>query len=151
MSIAEMNDRIRLFADKQCGQGATSEEIATAESSLRVAFPKSYRSFLETVGWGRFAHEEIYGLGSDAPISLQLVRNTVAERSAMTPQMPHHLIPVMNDGAGNHYCLDTSKFREGECPMVFWDHEQTAAQVPEYVDTSFDRWIIQLLVELSKA
>ena len=124
MSISEMYSRIDAFRDKECGGGATDVEIFKAENSLMTPFSESYRSFLRKIGWGRFSHEELYGLGSDIPPYLELVKNTLVERDTMGPLMPLHLIPVMNDGAGNHFCLDTSLFADDECPVVFWDHEQ---------------------------
>ena len=63
--------------------------------------------------------------------------------------MPEYLVPVMNDGAGNHYCLDdTSRLDGGECPVVFWDHEHQDGpdQVPEQVSASFDRWLVDHIV-----
>jgi len=144
-----MHRRIDAFSNKEHGGGATDIEISNAENSLSVAFSESYRSFLRRIGWGRFSHQELYGLGSDTPAYLELVKNTFVERETMGPTMPSHLVPVMNDGAGNHFCLDTSTCVNGECPVVFWDHEQGVNQKPEVVASSFDIWMVALLTELS--
>ena len=151
MSVSEMRNRILAFNDKQCGQGATLAEIAAAERLLGVSFPESYRQFLSDFGWGRFSHQELYGLGSDVPTNIDLVRNTIAERSEMEPNLPAYLVPVMNDGFGNHYCLDTSSKKNGESALVFWDHEQRSNQIPGQVAVTFDVWLIDLLTELSSA
>lgn len=143
-----MYNHIDSFQDKDCGVGATCQIIAAAESLLGVQLPKSYRSYLQRVGWGRFSHQELYGLGTDTPPYLELVKNALTERLKMTPPMPSHLVPVMNDGAGNHYCLDTSQLVDGECPVVFWDHEQEESQAPEVVAKSFDLWFVELLTDL---
>lgn len=121
------------------------EQVEDAERRLAVRLPESYRAFLSEFGWGRFADDEIYGLGSDVPSHLDLVRNAVAEQTVMEPLMPHGLVPVMNDGAGNHYCLNTRSFCGNECPVVFWDHE--LAQ-DEFISPSFDLWLITRLDRL---
>ena len=150
MSLEHMRQRVRTFADKECGLGATTRQIAQAESSLGICFPESYRRFLQWFGWARFSHEQLYGLGNDVPAALELLRNTLAERKDMVPRLPHWLIPVMNDGAGNHYCLNTRQMRDNECPMVFWDHELGKDQQPQPTAVSFDRWLIELLDSLDK-
>lgn len=144
-----MNNLIDAFSDKEHGAGATESEISNAESLLGVRLPESYRSFLRRNGWVRFSHQELYGLGSDTPAYLELIKNTLVERDTMGPPMPSQLVPVMNDGAGNHYCLDTATVVDGECPVVFWDHEQGFNQKPQTVARSFDRWLVELLMELS--
>lgn len=150
MRLEEMRQRVSTFADKECGRGATEAEVAAAESSLGNSFPKSYRHFLRCFGWARFSHEELYGIGSDVPTGLNLVRNALAERQEMAPAMPRYLVPVMNDGAGNHYCLDTGSLATGECPIVFWDHEQGGEQKPQFIAESFDVWLLELLQMLAK-
>jgi SMI1-KNR4 cell-wall len=148
MSIVEMEERVSAFGDKECGQGAEPSEIANGERILGVTFSQSYRHFLSHVGWARFAHEQLYGLGTDVPTHLDLVRITLAERSEFEPLTPQHLIPIMSDGMGNHYCLDTSEMKNQECPVVFWDHEQSSEQVPEKTADTFDTWLVDLLHNL---
>jgi hypothetical protein len=147
MSISEMFRRIDLLVKKECGSGATDQEIADAEHALEVRFPTSYKAFLSTFGWARIFYDTLYGLGADVPQGYMLVRNTFCERYEAHPHIPLHLSPIMNDGAGNNYCLDTSKLHGGECPVVFWDHEHEEGpnQSPEQVSPSFDRWMIDLI------
>lgn len=148
MSIAAMEAKIRSFPDKDLGAGAPMTLIGGAESNLGAQFPESYRHFLTRYGWARFAHQEIYGLGEAVPSHQELVANTLSERSLMRPYLPPTFVPVMNDGAGNHYCLDTSRLEGGECPVIFWDHEAPEDQDVETVAPSFDVWLIGLLDDL---
>ena len=150
MSIDAMLVAIDTFRDKESGIGATPVELGRAERQLAVTLPNSYRRFLRIYGWARFAHTEIYGIGANVPLHLDLISNAISERTVMLPLMPLHLIPVMNDGAGNHYCLNTQVFHDGDCPLVFWDHELDSDQLPEQLAPGFDSWLGDLLDRLSK-
>ena len=50
MSIREMRERIVAFVDQECGKGATTEAIATAERLLGVTLSDSCRRFLSDFG-----------------------------------------------------------------------------------------------------
>ena len=114
-------------------------QIVDAERSLGIPIEGAYRSFLMQFGWGGVEHLELYGLGKDAPAYLELVAMTQSERTEMNPRLRPALLPVMNDGAGNLYCLDTSV--RGEPPVVFWDHTQGTDQVPELEAADFASWL----------
>lgn len=148
MSFDDLRERVRALDNKELGTGATQQKIDDAERTLRITIPRSYRQFLGEFGWARFAHQELYGLGCDVPPYLELVRNTHVERNTMSPRLPPELIPLMNDGGGNHYCLDTSRMENAECPVVFWDHEAGEDQQTETVASRFDVWIIEMLDRL---
>ena len=117
--------------------------------SLGVRFSKSYKAFLSRFGWAEIHCDTLYGLGRDTPPPYELLKNTFSERYAAQPLIPHYLVPVMNDGAGNNYCLDTSRFDGDECPVVFWDHEHEDGldQAPEQVSQSFDQWLVDLIAD----
>jgi len=53
----------------------------------------------------------------------------------------------MNDGAGNHDCLDTRQVKDGDCPVVLWDHEGDDFQKCERVAPSFAAWLGRKLDE----
>jgi hypothetical protein len=155
VSFADLRQRIGALQDKALGRGATAEEMANAGRVLKVSFSGSYEQFLREYGWARFGHERlspysalaigVYGLGSGIPPHLDLLKNTVAERTENEPSLPAHLVPVMGDGGGNHYCLDTSKMVNGEYPMIFWDHENDEEQATEPPSQSFESWLINQL------
>jgi hypothetical protein len=138
-------DRIKSLANDECGAGVSMKEVFDAEHRLKLRFPASYRSFLLEVGWAAIGHSEIYGLGPDVPPHLELVAMTTSERSDVTPALPRHLLPIQNDGFGNHFCLDTSALSANECPVVFWNHELGKDQVPERISESFWAWIRDVL------
>ncbi len=149
MSIREMVDRIGMLAEKEIGTGASDQDIADTECEIGIRFPASYKAFLRVFGWARIYHDPIYGIGPSCPRPYALVEHVVLERTECEPNIPHQLVPVLNDGAGNHYCLDTSRFHGDECPVVFWDHEHWdgSDQSPEEVSPSFDRWLIDRIAE----
>lgn len=63
------------------------------------------------------------------------------ERTEMHPALPPYLVPLMNDGGGNLYCLDSR--REGEPPVVLWNHEAGESQEPERVAADFLSWMAE--------
>jgi cell wall assembly regulator SMI1 len=149
MSISEMLNSIDSLRKKECGSGATGQEMAEAEETLGVRFPASYKAFLSTYGWARIHHDVLFGVGRRVDPADELVKTTLSERYELGPHIPHHLVPIMNDGAGNNYCLDTSHFHGDECPIVFWDHEHEDGpdQTPQQVSASFDQWLIDRIAD----
>ena len=147
MDIEGMTTTIEALLDKDIGSGASSDIVQSVEKSLGVQFPDDYEAFLRRYGWARLKYDEVYGAGDSVPPHLDLVANTLRERADFRPNMPLYLIPVMPDGAGNHYCLDLSRTEFGVCPIVFWDHDQEETQIPEIVGPNFSEWIVDHVTE----
>lgn len=137
----EFVERLLSFDDRELGTGASAAEIETAERALGVSLAGGYRAFLMEFGWGAVGYMEFYGLGKGVPAYLDLVNVTLSEREEMRPKLRHDLIPLMNDGGGNLYCLDTSSTREP--PVVFWDHATGPDQVPEMKAENFASWMLE--------
>lgn len=138
-----------LFAgmtDRLTGTGANEAEITEAERALGITIRGGYRQFLLKFGWGGRSAFEMYGLGEDVPSYLSLVGMTQSERMEMEPPLPPYLLPLMNDGGGNHYCLDT-RIVTGEPPVVLWIHDESVDQVPAIQASSFVVWFARLLDE----
>ena len=103
-----------------CGEGATEIDISNSEESLGLIFPEQFRSYLSTIGWLEIEANELYGLGSNIPEHLNIISNTEWERNEAEEPLPKHLIPFLNDGMGNHYCIDINNKHS---KVVFWDYE----------------------------
>jgi cell wall assembly regulator SMI1 len=120
------------------GKGATDEDISAAEAVLGVRFTEELRQYLGRIGW--IDHDMgFYGLGKDVPSkALDLIANTRCEREEAGPPMQHHLIPILNNGGGDHWCVDT---RSGV--VVEWRHDDDEGedQTPEVIDASFASWL----------
>ena len=139
----EIAARLLALEFRQLGAGATPSEIDAAEKGLDLRIEGGYRQFLQRFGWGGAGHFELYGLGRDVPFHLDLVRLTQSERQEMRPRLALHLLPLMNDGGGNLYCMDTRI--SGEPPVVFWDHEMGPDQKPALDASNFETWLSRLL------
>ncbi|HSN87468.1 MAG TPA: SMI1/KNR4 family protein [Thermoanaerobaculia bacterium] len=141
MTFDDLEKQLLTFADRNLGTGATEEEIREAEAKLGLHIAGSYRHFLHRFGWGGVGHLDLYGLGPCIPPYLNVVTVTQSERSEMRPRLAEHLLPVMNDGGGNLYCLDLGVENKGEPAVVFWDHEQSETQQPEVIAEDFITWL----------
>ena len=148
MSFSILKQKIDRSAQFNFGLGASSNEIDNAQELLNIPLQGSYRLFLQEFGWLDTGVIEIYGLGSDVPKHLNLVDITRSERTEMHPPLLHHLIPVMNDGSGNLYCIDSRP--KGIGAIVFWDHDLNADQEPEFVALSFEKWLYEKLCNIDK-
>ncbi|MBX3417032.1 MAG: SMI1/KNR4 family protein [Pirellulaceae bacterium] len=142
-----MTTTIEGLLNKDTGDGASLDAIRAAERELGIKFPFDYESYLRTYGWVRLIYDELYGLGDSVPAHLNLITNTLRERTDFCPRLPNHLVPFMPDGAGNHYCLDLSRTESGNCPVVFWDHDEGEDQTPSIVAKSFSDWIVEHVTE----
>jgi RHS repeat-associated protein len=126
------------------------EEVRSGEQVWAYDFATGAWKLCE-VGWAESSQCSLYGLGKDVPGHLELVRITNEERGLADPQLPFELIPIMNDGAGNHYCLDTSKMQDSECPVVFFDHEdpEGSMQIAAIEAQNFSIWLTQRILEMA--
>jgi cell wall assembly regulator SMI1 len=141
----ELIRRLRSFREAGFGRGATPQEIEPAEKRLGVGFPASHKALLGQFGWASLEGLELYRLGEDVPTYLDLVKVTLSERAQMRPRLPSRLVPLTNDGAGNHYCPDVGSRGQGGCPVVFWDHDSRGSQDPEHVAPTLEAWLLEEL------
>jgi hypothetical protein len=145
MTFEQLKTLLEQFGALEVGKGATKAAIEAAERALGIAIRGDYRRFVEEYGWGGVGCMELYGLGDDVPRHLNLVDITTSERTEMSPRLRTELLPIMNDGGGNLYCLDTRT--EGP-EVVFWDHEDTPNQDPSVEASDFSEWLASKLTEM---
>lgn len=132
------------------GVPATDRAIEEAESELGVVFPRQLKTYLKTFGHLEIGHHDLYGLGSNIPDYLSIVKETLLERKQFRPHIPVHLLPIENDGSGSHYCLDVSSAHD-DPPVVFWSHDDDEEQAPDVVSNSFTSWLLKVADEMLEA
>jgi cell wall assembly regulator SMI1 len=137
---------IDLIRKTEHGTGASDAEIATAEATLGLVFVDDYREFLRRFGWMDAGGDNHYGLGADVPDHMDLVRRTRCEREQAEPHMPPHLLPLLNNGGGNHWCVDSAP-GPNFGRIVYWDHEVGDDEPLEVVAPDYQSWLRERLHE----
>ena len=94
--------------------GGDVKRIADIENELGVTFPDSYKCFLKNYGSGGLFGVEI--VGCDYGIPPTVVELTKSYRE---DDMPSDFV-IIEDAGEYQYCLQTSKMKDGECPVVNW-------------------------------
>jgi hypothetical protein len=132
---------------------ATDSAIATAEESLGIAFPPSYRAFVRRFGALTLPPRlgtihSFVGLGD---VEKGIVQRTLHAR-VENGLGEGYLIVGLGAEVGEWYCLDTSLTRDdGECPIYLFDtrdnqidqqfyedFDQMAREVMGFVDEILD-------------
>jgi hypothetical protein len=135
MTYDELRDRLQHIDDKECGEGASPAEITEGETRLSLTFPGDYRRFLQDFGWLAVGSKEIAGLGTDAPAWLNVVATYRTEHHESHAKMPANLLPIMNDGGGDLYCLDCD---DPEGRVSVWGHTTGL----DALGVSFVDWLV---------
>jgi hypothetical protein len=144
MTFDDIVSQLFAFRHRSLGNGVTDEEIDAASATLEVPIRGGYRMFLRKFGYGGVADFDLYGLGQGIPEDLNLVVMTQSERTEAYPNIPPHLLPIMNSGGGDHACLDT-KASPDEPPVVWWWHEDGPDQIPQPEAPDFLSWLSKRL------
>lgn len=138
----------RLFRESAAPEGktlavdpATVEELAAAEAALGCRFPESYHWFQLEFGQVSTGPLDIYTVRKLDEPAMNIVGINLEERQDAHPALPAHLIAFSDSGGGDFCCFDTSAFKDGECPIVWWDHELDDDQIPEAAGASFLDWL----------
>jgi len=92
----------------------------------------------------------------DADVELfdgaRAVEETLRLRKWKELDWPDHLVCISEDGRGGYFALDLSKATDGDCPVVYFDHEladidkKTGRITPhfEMAAKTFDAWVKRL-------
>lgn len=127
-------------ADVWIAGGATSADVATLESALRITLPPSYATFLRTYGAASIGDQAVSGIIDSAPLDESggsAFGDTKRFRESSTFPPSFVVISEHEDGA---YCIDTTHFTvEGECAVVNFEFGSVQHKVP-VADTFLD-WL----------
>ncbi len=127
--VRKLIDRINCELDQDewtvYWYGATPEKrIIQAETLFGKPFPTSFRFFLSSVGGGGIESFSILGVPAKGNIrhSGSVFGYTDHWREDWVPvKMPSHLLVIEHCEDNNEpFCLDFSRLRRGECPVVLY-------------------------------
>ncbi|WP_437876215.1 SMI1/KNR4 family protein [Sorangium sp. So ce513] len=146
MTFDDLEKILRTRDDVVMGTGCDESLVSYAERALGVTFPSALRDYLIRFGHLELGHFEMFGLGEDLPDYLDLVKMTRSERTDTGCPIRSDLVPLLNDGGGNLYCIGTTGAAAGS--VFFWDHERGPGQEPDKCASSLTEWVVELLGDL---
>jgi hypothetical protein len=132
--------------------GAVSEQlIDSAEKSLGLEFPRTYREFLGRLGCGAVRANEFYGLIPDR-FDHSGVPDTVwlTLKSRQANEIPESYIVVGETGYGPIYAIDVAQRNaDGESPVVEWmpGLDADAEGNGRTIASDFGRFFLELVQE----
>ena len=138
-SIAEALYKYVKNGKIKCGIGVEESTIELAEHTMEVTFPDDLKQYLKAYGWITFGNIELFGLGENIPLHLNLVQNYKEETTQ--GDLPKDLIPFHNNGAGDLTCVRSVKennSRSESKVVVYW-HEDSAIEEQKEI---FLSWIV---------
>ncbi len=112
--------------------GKVSEDIIKSfEEKIGYKFPVSYRKFLEKFGEGCIGNRFIFGIDAK---NIEISYNNY--KAWNEKGKPLNLFPIYYRGTLG--CLDLSKMKDGECPIIPWSpfckSSVKAKNFKEYLD-----------------
>lgn len=147
-------ERLKRFLNKmdtafeEAGQelywtGPCSKKLVDkAERILGVPLPNTYREFLSIKGSCGIEGFSISGINPEYPLDDGgLIVQTDSEhyREEWVPgPLPQHLLVIQRDEDDNEpFCLDTSRMKRGECPVVLYYHNNDRGHIDEIAPDFF--------------
>ncbi len=130
----------------------SSQEVQEAETKIGSKFPKSYNEFLEKLGSGDFQGEEFYGL-IPSQLDVEEIPNGLWFTLDMQENMdlPKELFAFQDFDGDAVACLMLSQMKDGECPVILWDHSenhQRQLSKPHVLADSFGCYFLKKVQEL---
>ena len=147
LDLQDTLDRLGKHPLVETHKGASVADIKHALGLLRVRLPKNYQLFLREVGWADLNGDVIFGLGPDAKKAQDLEeRNIDAHVNLMVRST---CVVIHEDGMGGFNCLDVTRIKGNDCPVVYWDTNREDAEFhkPPLVAKSFVNYLRRLLKE----
>jgi len=137
----ELFQRVKADRSNLVGPGAPDEDIINLERSLFVSLPASYKAFLQLFDGGQFNFARLHCItekGAGWHDLVQQLENFFSYHPILGVRA---LFPFASSYGGDVYCFDLSAMKDGDCPVLEFDHEGADDQELRLVGQSFSEWI----------
>ncbi len=127
--VEKLIDRINCDLDQSENvvfwYGSTPEKrVVEAERIIGGSFPNSFRHFLRLVGGGGIESFSILGVPAKGDIRHSgsvFGYSDHWRRESVPHKLPEHLLVIEHSEDGDEpFCLDFSRLKRGECPVVLY-------------------------------
>lgn len=139
--IDELLQRVKADRSNLVGPGATPEDIENLEQTLKITLPESYKAFLRVFDGGQFNFGRMHCItenGAGWHDFLQQLENFFTYHPILGVRS---LLPFGSSYGGDMYCFDLTKMKNGECPVLEFDHEGADDQELRLVGNDFAEWV----------
>lgn len=148
--MKETLSEIALFSEKIITLGSPTSlgEIDSFEKRTKLRLPEDYKTFLQRFNGISLLGTIVYGIVKNE-ISMSIEEAYKFEHDDVDNPMFDYLIPFSPDGGGNHYCFDTTTFKDESCSIVFWQHDYpySDSDKPEVTNESFASWLKEVVID----
>ncbi|MCC7526959.1 MAG: SMI1/KNR4 family protein [Candidatus Melainabacteria bacterium] len=141
LPIDELLQRVKADRSNLVGPGASAEDIEQLEQTLTIKLPESYKAFLRIFDGGQFNFARMHCItekGAGWHDLLQQLENFFTYHPILGVRA---LLPFASSYGGDVYCFDLAKMKNGECPVLEFDHEDSDNQELRLVGNDFAAWI----------
>ena len=156
MSVRAFNQSIKLLEsanfEMDVCRPVSGDDIRLCEQKIGFKLPKSYQVFLSEYGFGGSESIEFCGL-----IAGDLEKDSYVNAYAFTQglqkdhDLPNELFAFENFDGDAVACLMLSQMKDGECPVILWDHSEDQIKqlnAPHVIADGFGLYFLKKVKEL---
>ena len=150
LKIDELLQRVKADRSNLTGPGAPDEAIEQLEETLMIKLPESFKAFLRVFDGGQFNFGRMHCItenGAGWHDFLQQLENFFTFHPILGVRS---LVPFGSSYGGDVYCFDLAAMKDGECPVLEFDHEGSDDQEMKLVGNDLACWIADTYQDLDE-
>lgn len=137
----ELFQRVKADRSNLVGPGASRSDVENLEQALAVTLPNAYKTFLQIFDGGQFNFGRLHCITENGAGWHDLTQQLENFFSYHPILGVRSLFPFGSSYGGDVYCFDLSAMKDGECPVLEFDHEGADDQELRLVGKDFATWI----------
>lgn len=137
----ELFQRVKADRSNLVGPGASPSDVENLEQTLAVKLPDSYKAFLQIFDGGQFNFGRLHCITENGAGWHDLIQQLENFFSYHPILGARSLFPFASSYGGDVFCFDLSSMKDGECPVLEFDHEGADDQELRLAGKDFVSWI----------